>query len=131
MKRDLPSAAKAICPPACPPLPLGIWRHSTWKSSSLNILPMCTCGRHRIKQFPLSILGVAFANAAVALTHEFAVLGKHMQHLRTAKLAFFAVLLICGKAALADYMLTTIDVPGASNTFLTGINDSGQIVGYY
>jgi probable HAF family extracellular repeat protein len=30
-----------------------------------------------------------------------------------------------------DGIFTTIDVPGAKNTFAQGINDSGQIVGYF
>src|SRR5689334_23049997 len=33
--RYWPSAEKAIGPPACPPLPVGIWRHSTSRFSSL------------------------------------------------------------------------------------------------
>ncbi|HLJ96691.1 MAG TPA: PEP-CTERM sorting domain-containing protein [Gemmataceae bacterium] len=33
--------------------------------------------------------------------------------------------------ACADYIFTTIDVPGSAQTVATGINDAGQIVGYY
>jgi hypothetical protein len=28
-------------------------------------------------------------------------------------------------------MFTTLDVPGARSTYLEGINDSGQVTGYY
>jgi hypothetical protein len=34
-------------------------------------------------------------------------------------------------AAKADYTITTFDVPGAVETLPYGINDTGQIVGYY
>ena len=47
---------------------------------------------------------------------------------------------LCGVVALslaltgraqADYTFTQIDVPGSDGTLAFGINDSGQIVGYY
>ncbi|HLJ92101.1 MAG TPA: hypothetical protein VKU02_02805, partial [Gemmataceae bacterium] len=31
----------------------------------------------------------------------------------------------------ADYIFTTIDVPGSVQTVASGINDAGQVVGYY
>ena len=34
-------------------------------------------------------------------------------------------------AYATDYTFTTLDVPGASFTYAFGINDAGQIVGYY
>src|ERR1700681_3513094 len=37
MYRYWPSGEKTICAPAWPPLPLGIWRHSTLKFSSLGL----------------------------------------------------------------------------------------------
>lgn len=47
---------------------------------------------------------------------------------------FFTVLLAAlalSPAALAAYALQTLNVPGASNTRAWGINDSGDIVGYF
>jgi probable HAF family extracellular repeat protein len=34
-------------------------------------------------------------------------------------------------SAKAQYIFTTLDVPGSTDTFASGINASGQIVGYY
>jgi uncharacterized membrane protein len=34
-------------------------------------------------------------------------------------------------SAQPSYVYTTVDVPGASGTFASGINDAGQIVGFY
>src|SRR6516225_8913297 len=47
--------------------------------------------------------------------------------------AFAAWILLVGLTgpAKAQYTFTTIDVPGARETFPNGINDAGQIVGYY
>jgi probable HAF family extracellular repeat protein len=59
-----------------------------------------------------------------------AVSGGFVPHLRIPTLLLFGML--CGgKAAIADYLFTTIDVPGVINTFATGMNNNGQIVGYY
>jgi hypothetical protein len=52
-----------------------------------------------------------------------------VRHLRIATLPLFGMLLGGGKAAIAGYLVTTIDVPGAIETQAYGINDSGQIVG--
>jgi len=42
------------------------------------------------------------------------------------------VLFVAGPGqAQADYIFTTIDVPGSAQTVASGINDAGQIVGYY
>jgi probable HAF family extracellular repeat protein len=42
------------------------------------------------------------------------------------------ILALAGDAkAQPTYSFTTIDVPGALYTYPTGINDSGQIVGFY
>jgi len=54
---------------------------------------------------------------------------------RIRKVLFLAALfLVCGAASTAHttgYNFTTIDFPGAFSTYLTGINNSGDIVGYY
>ena len=34
-------------------------------------------------------------------------------------------------SAKAQYIFTTLDVPGSTDTFASGINDGGEIVGYY
>jgi len=39
--------------------------------------------------------------------------------------------LLASQAGAANYTFTTLDVPGAWFTFLTDINDSGQITGHY
>ena len=46
---------------------------------------------------------------------------------------FAAWVLVVGLAgpAQAQYVYTTIDVPGATDTFGSGVNDVGQIVGCY
>jgi probable HAF family extracellular repeat protein len=58
-----------------------------------------------------------------------------MKSSRIVKLALFVIVVFGSvETAFADisYSFTTIDVPGASNgTQVYGINDSGQIVGYY
>jgi probable HAF family extracellular repeat protein len=57
-----------------------------------------------------------------------------MHHLRIATLLLFGIVALGGvKTAWADvvYSFTTFDPPGSARTTLNGINDSGQIVGYY
>jgi hypothetical protein len=46
------------------------------------------------------------------------------------RLAVFALLAVFAGSAVAD-LITTIDVPGATETEPDGINNSGQIVGSY
>src|SRR5215467_646140 len=53
---------------------------------------------------------------------------------RIASLLLFGMVVFGGvQTAVADvqYSFTTIDVPGAINTQAFGINDSGQIVGFF
>ncbi|MBV8845636.1 MAG: hypothetical protein JO307_22755 [Bryobacterales bacterium] len=57
-----------------------------------------------------------------------------MKSSRMVQLAIFAMVVFCGtETAFANpiYSFTTIDVPGASETFAGGINNSGQIVGSF
>src|SRR4051794_19255223 len=46
-------------------------------------------------------------------------------------LAALVLLPILGGQSRADYIFTTIDVPGAGGTSITGINNSGQMSGTY
>jgi probable HAF family extracellular repeat protein len=46
-------------------------------------------------------------------------------------LLVLALLLARPGQARADYIFTTIDVPGSAYTVASGINDAGQVVGYY
>ena len=57
-----------------------------------------------------------------------------MKSPRIVHLAMSAMAVFGGaETTFADsiYSFTTIDVPGAKNTFANGINDSGQIVGSF
>ena len=57
-----------------------------------------------------------------------------MKTSRVVPLAMFAMLVFGGvETAFADpiYSFTTIDVPGARETAAYGMNNSGEIVGYY
>ena len=57
-----------------------------------------------------------------------------MKSSRIVQLAIFAMVVFCDaetEFASPIYSFTTIDVPGASETFAEGINNSGQIVGIY
>ena len=53
-----------------------------------------------------------------------------MRHPKIVNLVLIGMLWWDGKAALADYLLTPIDVPGLFPATI-GINDRGQIVGTY
>ena len=57
-----------------------------------------------------------------------------MKSSRIVQLAIFAMVVFCDaetEFASPIYSFTTIDVPGASETFAEGINNSGQIVGSF
>jgi probable HAF family extracellular repeat protein len=47
------------------------------------------------------------------------------------ELMAFGLAVLLSPFARADYAFTTVDVPGATFTSLTGINDSGQMIGFY
>jgi hypothetical protein len=51
--------------------------------------------------------------------------------LLSAVLSLSVVLSSLVTAQDASYTFTTIDVPGARFTYAFGVNDSGQIVGYF
>jgi uncharacterized membrane protein len=59
--------------------------------------------------------------------------GEGLMKLVTPMLVALALLLIGGveQARSAPYSFTSYNVPGASNTVITGINNSGEFVGYY
>ena len=55
-----------------------------------------------------------------------------MKRSATLGVLFLGMVFGGGKAALADsYSFTTVNVPGASDTIAYGINNSGQVVGYF
>jgi hypothetical protein len=74
----------------------------------------------------------AWPSAAVHYGPAAPVSGGIVDHLGIGRLLFFGMLLGSSKTALAEYLFTTIDVPGAIfGTFAKGINGNAQIVGFY
>ena len=54
-----------------------------------------------------------------------------MHRVASAFIALAFASIAASRASAAPYAFTTIDVPGAGNTYASGINDAGQVTGYY
>src|SRR5450432_2278420 len=59
-------------------------------------------------------------------------MGKHFGAIRTlGACATSAILFLSGSGAFASQKITRVDAPGAAQTFAYGLNNAGDVAGYY